>query len=462
MTPRAGAVQDRLVTGPTGASSQTSMPIRELVRLQPRGALLGLLMGLGTATQLRSAGSAGFSEVLIVALIGAVLPGQWPQFRSLTTLPGRVLVLFIVAASAGGLVDVIRGGDSLLATPLGLLPYFFALLCIEFVLASHDSKQLLLTWAQVFGVVVLSSQLLLLLAFLSGFDTLGPFDLIVGDRNRNWRFTGWSANPNQLAMTAVLSGGVLALATTSRKVKVLAIGGAVVLGVASGSDGFLVGLAASTAAVLVLGGIGRSPSGPLRLGLMVASPCIALASIIVIPLAMDTASQRAQDKGQADERIELWTSCLPSVVDSPVVGLGMTPQGSLGDETDRSCHNTYVEIAAKAGAPTALVVLYVLPFRLLFGQWSRGSLVGVWLVVQASTQMVFSFFFRYPYLWLAILLLDSLASRRPEEPEKPEEPEDHRPEPRPKAEPKIKDMQAPRGSYFDQPGSRTSEMEVVR
>jgi hypothetical protein len=115
-----------------------------------------------------------------------------------------------------------------------------------------------------------------------------------------------------------------------------------------------------------------------------------------------------------------------------------------------------VEIAAKAGIPTALVVLAVLPFGLLFGQWSRGQLVGVWLVVQVTSQMVFSFFFRYPYLWLALLLLDRSAFRRPEEPE--EDQPELKPEPRPTSQV----MAVARGSYFDLPRSRNPEMEPAR
>ncbi len=369
------------------------------------GLVLGTLAGFATATQIRTGGSAGPFEVLIITYSVVVLRRADAGVAVLRTHVGRLLAGFIVAGGLGGMISVMAGWSSPSKVFIGLLPYVFALIGLEVVSQHDDRRTALKWWLLSYGTVVIVSQLVLYVLYLIGYDSLGPIELFVGDRERTVRFLGWASNPNQLAMTLTIAGAAIAASARSRLARFIAFGLVMFLGLATGSDGLRVALLVGTALVAVAIVIGRLRTSTWA---RVAVVAVTLAGIAVVGLNFSSLAQSAEDTAndgsQAEQRFELWASCVPSIVSSPLVGLGPGSHGELEGQP-RSCHNTYVEAATFGGVPATLGLLLFLGV-LAVRQMTRGQALVLFLLGQAATQMVFSFFFRYPQLWMLFLALE--------------------------------------------------------
>ena len=367
--------------------------------------VLGILSGLATATQLRSAGAAGPFDLAIILYSAIVLLRNRPRLAAVQTRVGLFLTLFVLLGGVGGLVSVFVGQGSLSKVAFGLLPYLFALVSLEMASSQATPSLYLRRWLFLHGVVVLGTQLGLLAAYHVGMDNVGSIVLYIGERGRTVRFLGWTNNPNQLAMVSTLATCALVLSARRPHVRALAFVAGLTLGAATGSDGFRVGLGVGFVALAVVVLSGRATVRPLvRILMWTGAAGLAVVVALSYSSIIDSISTTADDGDQAEERFVLWASCFPTIEASPLVGMGPGSHGSLRGEP-RSCHNTYVEGATFAGLPVMLFLAWTLAhlFRL---QVQRGELLGLTLLVLGAVQMVFSFFFRYPQLWMLFLGLE--------------------------------------------------------
>ncbi len=383
------------------ASRQASPETRMVV---VHGCVMGVLSGLATATQLRSAGSAGIFDIAIIAYAVVLLVKRRPSIRSADTYPGLFLIGFVALGSLGGLLGVVTSDKSVMSVFLGLLPYLFALLGVEFALSHKQPTLYLNWWMATHGLVVIGTQLVLLGAFYIGKDSVGPIELFIGDRERKIRFLGWTNNSNQLAMAVTIAIAAIGISSLPQILKWVGASGGMLLGIMTLSDGFRVACIAS-AATLAAVVIFSDVDVPRHLRSAVKAGAVVLGIVVALNIGslISSAATTANEADQAGERVELWTSCLDTVEVSPLVGLGPGKYGSL-DGQDRSCHNTFVEGATFAGLPVIVYLLWTM-VKMFQLQIRRGQFFGIWFLVQGSVQMVFSFFFRYPQLWMIFLAL---------------------------------------------------------
>lgn len=212
-----------------------------------RGALLGVISALGTATQLRAAGAIGVAEIALVTFVLITWTssrGKRPNVWSSRVC--RFLLLFSIGLTVGALVASTIFSASLFGMFAGLAVPYFLLLVVIYVMRQDNCGLLLRYWARAFAGLFLGSQLMLLLLALQG-RVAGFIDPMYF----GVRFQGWTSNPNQLAFMTVLAATALTHAgRVSKLVKTTGVAAALLLGLASMSDGFRLAFLVSIAAVL--------------------------------------------------------------------------------------------------------------------------------------------------------------------------------------------------------------------
>lgn len=384
------------------------------------GTWVGAITVLMTATQLRPPGGVGAFELLLtVFMVSTLPPRQWWGLRSLSSPPGRLLAAIAVVGALGGYYSsLVLVEDSVLDLAVTLIPFVYALICVEYVLGQTSPREFLVSWCKVFSVGILGAFLALFFIELAGLGGLTPFEIYVD----GVRFKAWTNNPNQASAMIVLA--VLAFARTHhtfwpRFVMVLVAG---LVGFETASDGLRLSTAVALPVVIVLAiflvGTKRSLSA-LRMRVAAIALCVlGLGAVVAFwPVLVDSASAVANDGGQGDERVDLWLSCWSETQRSPVFGLGTTPQGVNSFGKVNECHSSLFDIAVSAGIPVAIGYI-LMTAHLLVIQLRNRELWGVMFVIQITVMLLFNFFLRYPQLWFMFLFLyldNDFASQRAKE-----------------------------------------------
>lgn len=379
-------------------------------RLKTHGRIVGGISALGTATQFRSPGGVGPAEV---ALLGFMV-STWFSTRAGHPDPTksrvfRVLALFTFFSTLGALVasSIFDADPNQLVSDLIVL--YFLLMVVLYVVRQEGSKLFLSSWARTFSTAFLSSQFLLLIAAQSG-TNIGIIDPMYA----SVRFQGWTSNPNQLAfMTVVAAVALVHAGSSQRLTRVVLLSAALLLGIASRSDGFQLALLLATMATLLLSVNSAQRSKEPRIRLVAWTALLmagALVSIMWFQL-IDKASAVAAAGNQGSDRIALWGACIRSIYQSPLTGLGPGSHASVaGLGIPMECHNSTLDVAASAGLVTAvaLVALFLSLARRSWLQPDRGTLFAL---VQIAVMSSFGYLLRYPQLWLVLLLLEQHLNR---------------------------------------------------
>lgn len=367
-----------------------------------RGQIVGILVFLGTATQLRPKGGVGLPEIMLMAYMAASLPMKSWGLHLRSHRPGRFLLTFLVVTSLGGFFNsIVRGIDSPIDMLIAFLPYFLAAVVLEYCSAQPDPYKFLFSFSYVFGRLLLASQFIL---FVLPVQTLGPLDLYLG----GIRFKGWSNNPNQIAVMIVIAVSAVGLTSDSKKGKLAALAVGVVLGYSTKSDAWLLAAGFGMVAAFVIGLVkGR------RLGLTyrIMGWTAVICSVVLVVMAsarLDAfATGVAVERGQGNERVTLWLSCVDETVESGVglaIGLGPTPHGIATDGDDQECHSTPIDFLSFGGLGIVLMFAAMM-FQLSKKAWESGNYWSMLFLVTFAIQMQFSFAARYPSLWIFLLFL---------------------------------------------------------
>jgi O-antigen ligase len=273
--------------------------------------------------------------------------------------------------------------------------------------------------------------------FLSGATalSLGPLRLLP------WygiRFTGWSVNPNQLALALVLIpplGLTLARRERSRSrrfwirfVVVLSVP----LAIASQSDALLLSWVVGAGFLAALGWFRLATSRRKGLwGVALAYVVLPLALLLgtaafgsrLVETVELASSVTYNEGGQGSTRMALWRHGIQAMSASPVFGLGPgAHSGYAGPFLDEEAHNTLIDWGASTG------VVGLLAYLALFGWSARRLVAGRQTLLLTGLIMLlgYSFFhymLRQPVFWfyfLSISVIPELAAAAPGgEPESP-------------------------------------------
>jgi O-antigen ligase len=398
-------------------------------RLRPGGSRLSgidraasVLLGLGTAwttaTQLRAGGVVGLGEVVLALWIplAALLLLVGGAARR-TPLRATFLLFWAVAFASLAIgwcvaiwLDVWSPG-----TERDAVAYLLsAVVTSVFLLQPAPAARVrLVVWAYLVGLVV--PVLLMLVLAATGRLQFGPVNILY-ERSR---FTGWSLNPNQLALAcAALPFLALRLRRGTRGRGARAALGALLVGVgivgaATLSDALVLAWAAAgglLAAGWWLGLVRSRRSVGRKAFACFGVPLLALAAAVVLgPAVADFVDERLiatyTEGGQGSDRLGRWLYGLEAMDASPVVGLG---PGSYSGPTapfhGQEAHNSVVDWGMSTGlaGTAAYLVLVAAVARACAIARDRDALLGLAALLVFT---MFHFAFRQAVFWMQLVLL---------------------------------------------------------
>ena len=401
----------------TGSGANTSIAVRGLP-----GAICTVLataLLLTTATQLRlAAAPVGIGEVLLAAWI------VWQLIVVSTTPP------------------TLRGNDISVYLLLFWLTFFLVMLVALAISyqrgywdengAVHDSMALVFSAAfsvllgtylvdqrkieslvrKLIWIGAIFMALLLMLAARRGtFLGIDPWYAAI-------RFTGWAKNPNQIGLLLV-SFPFLALwlrqqpRTRGKKGIAVATFVLVVAGLLSQSDALYLGWACGGMIVIVFlwadmlarRGVSRRSAflGTIGIpGLMLAA-ILWFAAIIYVEIK-DTLIAMYELGGQGSVRLQIWSHGISAFLESPLFGHGPGAFAGVRDSfVGFEAHNTFIDIATKAGLIG--LVLYLSILIVLHIQLLRTN--QYYLLAALASVTVFSVFhyvLRQPVYWTVVVI----------------------------------------------------------
>ena len=380
--------------------------------------LLGAAVAFTSATQLRVPGSpVGLGELLLAAwlawaLFAIVRRGSVavaPVTRALLGFWGVALCALLAGGAQGIRLGVLEPESGHSAVALALACVVTSL----FVLQPRVEARV----AEVLRTMLFVDAACLGFLLVAGAVTRGAVGPV-----QVWyalRFTGWSANPNQLALACLplpfvayarLHAGVAGRAGRAA----YAAAGLTMLGVglATLSDALLLAWAAGLGA-LAAGGwlhLALNPGRRLwpRVFALVVAPIVAAGALALsAPILGDVAEGYAQstyeEGGQGSERVTLWRHGLEAAAGSPLVGYG--PGGYSGSHRPfggMEAHNTPIDWLDQSGVIGLVAFLALSAFAgaraLRAGRAAEAAMLAALLVF-----LMFHFVVRHPAFWFALL-----------------------------------------------------------
>lgn len=268
-----------------------------------------------------------------------------------------------------------------------------------------------------FNIGALSLALLLAIAFTV--RQIGPINAWYSSR-----FTGWSINPNQMALfcSVVLFAGLISWrqggSRSVRGLMLLGIAVALVSGVLTASDALLLAWIASLGTAVLLWWYralrGRHGNLFTATAVYVVVPLLAISVVVLAgPWVIERALTESQtvfaDADQGSVRIALWNHGLQAIARSPVTGLGPgAHSGVAGPFLGSEAHNTLIDWGASSGlvGVTAYVILLAWMMR---RAWRSGQTMSVVAVVMISMFSLFHYLLRHPVFWFFLVVIASLA-----------------------------------------------------
>jgi O-antigen ligase len=377
----------------------------------------GAALAFTTATQLRR-GPLGPGEAMLLVWLVVRVAGLAVQRTVCVPREARPVLYFWIAAVplllAGWLSKVLVAGISRPNSALyDTAAFAFTAGAIVVFILQRDLAARVRAAAAAMFVACVGPLALLLAAGVAGVGT-GPVKVWFG-----FRFAGWSLNPNQAAL-ALLPMPLIALfffsasRTAWERVRWGAGGaGAVLLGVATLSDGLMLAWAVSFAplAAVAFFRIASDRRGSiLRQGLMrVVVPLLVLLSAgAIAPRVVAKVAEAAGELSasrQSSERLTVWANGLRALGSSPLVGLGPgSHSGEEGPHQGFESHNTYIDWSTSTGLLGLALLAALLGWA---GARALRERCAPRLLILASL-LVFSIFhyvLRQPSFWFVLLFV---------------------------------------------------------
>jgi O-antigen ligase len=385
-------------------------------RLLP--AWLAAAVSLSTATQLRIPGTpVGPGEGLLLGWIMVVTVPLLLQGKARVTSLGRPVLLFWTLAYALLLVGwAVALGLGLAAdSAFHDLPAFLFVgtAMMLLVLRPHAEEEIRRA-----GLLVVLFTVIPLTILLGVWFTNLSIGLLLSGSGR---YAGWATNANQVAMVVspapfvALHAFRRARSGWARAGYLLLVAGALAVGMATLSDGLVVGWGVSG---LVFGLVAWwSAARRRRLPLAKAAFVYVLVPLTAVMLVVGGAYpawlslQRKFDtmyhsqNNQGSMRFNLWAHGVQAIGHSPAVGLGPGGHsGILGPFDDEEAHNTVIDWGMSTGVLGILLYLTLLAWVIRQPLRARSaSMLAV--VVVLGTFSMFHYVLRHPLFWFYLLFV---------------------------------------------------------
>ncbi|MDB5666380.1 MAG: O-antigen ligase protein [Cypionkella sp.] len=388
--------------------------------------ILALGLVITAATQLRAGGlPLGPGElVLLVWLCLAGLRQLLSRPLILNAALARVLsfwfvmvVCLCVGMTVGLLVEPFQDyGGMLRDTVAYAFVFSFSVMMAVTMLDAADRRQL--SWS-----IVLIGSISLILQIGSG---LGKVPMPGVDPWYWDRLRGWAENPNQLGFFALfiaLLGLHLADQATT-KIEALralaAIAPAIVAGVMSRSDSFMIGIFVSGGLFVTLKSVSwlrDTEMAPTMRGaaVVLAILTLPLALLISVPFTSaalsrieNVSNQVYADNDQGDTRLHLWVEAIDKGIQSKLAGFGpgphLTSKSFKRPPPDKfEVHNTLLDLLTQGGIVAMMAFVWISVTALLAAaRAGHPALAG--LVAGLLVFSMFHYALRQPIFWFGIVL----------------------------------------------------------
>ena len=387
--------------------------------LRFEGLLLSVAVLLTTATQLRPQGlPLGIGEIMVASWIAwrVIVLASNPVRKSeidLSVLLAYFWVALFCILTAGfmlsynsGSWDVASGSHDFIALSFGAL---LSILLAHF-LRSHDRIEKFvryLLWGSAIALVVL-----LFLAVTRGtFLGVDPWYMLL-------RFTGWSKNPNQLALLIVsLPFLALWLIRNTQYSCGKCIGVALfvylVAAVLCQSDALFVAWAVGGGVVAVFAWVGSlhrnnvSSRSAFISAIGIPGVVIALGIWFSTTALSDFVSAliNVYEQGaQGSLRLSIWSHGIDAFSDSPLVGHGPGAfSGVLGPYRGYEAHNTFIDLATNTGL-LGLVLYIALIGGLLIRLFKERQIYLFAALASITVFSCFHYVLRHPIYWVVLVI----------------------------------------------------------
>jgi len=244
------------------------------------------------------------------------------------------------------------------------------------------------------------------------------------------RFTGWSKNPNQLALLlSMIPFTALHLLNTSRSFVTKTwyfwlIVFCFVIGSATQSDALIISWAVGFGIIVFLVIFGALQNVLVsqnftyllkRVYQQIIGLILILISIISIKFVYQNiylASADVYDKGgQGSDRVTLWANGIAALAHSPLFGLGPgSHSGENGPFLDFEAHNTFIDWGASSGI-VGLTAYITLLAWVAWSAWRKGFVVLFAAVISLAAFSSFHYVLRHPIFWFYLLAIATLSTQ---------------------------------------------------
>jgi O-antigen ligase len=379
-------------------------------------AWFGVALAATTATQLRM-GPAGPGELMLVTWLAYRFLVLMVQRAVVVPREARPLLWFWCAVpafmAAGWLTKIFIGIPQRNAALYDTFAFTFTAVTIVVFLLERDLPERVRNAAAGMLLTAVIPNALLVALSLAGPGT-GPVRVWYGAR-----LSGWSANPNQLALL-MLAMPLIALQLSSqsgsarRRMAWLAVAGvATVLGLATLSDSLILAWmlgGAVLACVAFVRAASVHTGSMLREGLVrVVIPVMVLvATGVVAPRVVAKVAEEAAELSgshQGSDRFNIWGHGLEALSRSPVVGLGPgSHAGHDGPHEGFESHNTYLDWSTSTGMVGLAAYLALLAWAGLHALRDR-SHYRLILLLALMLFSAFHYVMRQPTFWFTLLVV---------------------------------------------------------
>lgn len=377
-------------------------------------AWFGVAVAMTTATQLR-VGPVGPGELMLLTWMAFRFAAMAVQRAVFVPREARPLLWFWCVApallAAGWLAKILSGMPQRNAALYDTFAFTFTAVVIIAFLLERGLRERVRTAAAALVLTAVISNLLLVALSLVGSQPL-----------RVWfglRLSGWSANPNQLALL-MLGLPLIALqlsaesGTRARRAAWLAVAlAAALLGLATLSDSLILawtlGVALLAFAVFVRASTLNTTSvlraGLVRVVIPVFVLVVAGAATPRIVATMAAEAAELSGSAQGSDRLQIWRHALEALASSPLVGLG--PGSHAWHEAPGEgyeAHNTYLDWGTSTGLAGLAAYLALLAWAGLHALRERSHyrLILLFALMLFST---FHYVLRQPTFWFMLLMV---------------------------------------------------------
>lgn len=383
-------------------------------------------IALTTATQLRFTSAVGLGEVMLVAwsiLVGLRLLIN--RNNSINTLT-RVIFLFWIAsltAMSLGFLIAESNGIASLETDLyhdTVAFIFSSIFCITFSISLQSIKQIKKLLVIFFSLVVVSQVIILVFS---------PFLSFLKPWYGEIRFSGWSRDPNQLALlfSTIPFFSIHFLRLNSNKYQnvwyIFLIVTSLAFGIATASDSLRAWWSISIL-VLIFLMMYRNFSKHLTINISgyraFISNQLILLILLFIALVVGYISYEKVNAvvtdvynygSQGNIRLSLWINGIAAMFYSPVFGLGPGPHsGETGALLNWEAHNTFIDWAASTGI-IGLTSYVALLGWVGWNAWKNGSPALVATIISLAGYGIFLYTLRHIVFWFYLLAIAILSTK---------------------------------------------------